>query len=76
MKKVDFNEYRAEKDGIVTPRASVERVMECIDDVEMIVQVVKMKSGDLTTFVSDGFNTQHLGLLEIAKANILNWMRE
>ena len=75
---ISLNEYRSRKEGKVTPKKLAESITKFVDETEceMIVCVVKTKDGYIDTFFSHGNNSEHIGLLEIGKTNIIDDMRE
>lgn len=74
---IEINEYRNRKNGKVTPKSLAESLTEWVDsgDVETLVYVIKTKEGDMHTAFSHGLNSEHIGLLEIGKMQILDSMR-
>jgi len=75
---ISLNEYRAKKEGKVTPKKLVENLMQYVEEneCELMVCVIKTKSGDINTSFSHGFHSEHIGLLEIGKVQIIDEMRE
>lgn len=75
---IELNEYRSKKDGKVTPKALSNDLVEWVEsgDVETLVYVIKTKKGDIHTARSNGFGSEHIGLMEIGKMQILESMRE
>lgn len=75
---IEINEFRNRKEGKVTPGSLIEGLSERADPNEMasVVYVIKYKNGDITTAFSHGLNSEHIGLLEIGKMQILDSMRD
>lgn len=73
---IDFREKKAIRDGIITPRASLEDTLNHVEDIEMIISVIKTKDGTIKVVSSDGKSVEALGLLECAKVDVINGMYE
>lgn len=69
----DINEARSRKNGQVTPNSLTEGLVEWVDsgDVETLIYVVKTKDGEILTGYSQAANTEYVGMLEIAKLEII-----
>lgn len=79
MKPVDFKEYKAIKDGEVTPKHLIDLLHESMKkgetNPEVILYVCKMKDGTIHVKHSDGYHTDKVGLLEVAKTDLVDDMR-
>lgn len=73
---IDFHEKKAIRDGVITPRSSLEHTLENIENIERIISVIKMKDGVILIASSDGSSVEALGLLECAKVDVINNMYE
>ncbi|WP_339165384.1 hypothetical protein [Siminovitchia sp. FSL W7-1587] len=75
---ISLNEYRAKKEGKVTPNKLAESLMKFVEEneCELMVCVIKTKAGDIDTTFSHGLRSEHIGLLEIGKMQIIDEMRE
>lgn len=76
MKRIELAEKRAERDGIITVKATLEHLLQNAEQIERVVGVVKAKDGTITAYASDGMYVEAIGLLEVAKVDILNDMYE
>ncbi|MFT8362920.1 MAG: hypothetical protein ABF608_07025 [Sporolactobacillus sp.] len=74
----DLIEYKAEKEGKVTPKACVENLLGAINrgEVESVVFAVKKTNNDITSGWSNQPALQALGLIETAKDDLLTEMNE
>jgi len=70
----DFNEFKAEKEGIVTPKAVIENILIGIEKgwVDDIVVVVRTHEGSVTVGASNQDTLAILGLLEAGKFELIN----
>lgn len=69
----DLNEARLRKNGQVSPRLLTEDLNEWIEreDIETLILVVKDKDGEIITAFSKAENVEYVGMLEIAKLEII-----
>lgn len=69
----DFDEFKAKKNGKITPKSLTDSLIEWIGtgDVETLVISVKTKDGELLTAYSQATNTEYIGMLEISKMRII-----
>ncbi|WP_257008275.1 hypothetical protein [Bacillus sp. FJAT-45350] len=72
----DVNEYRAKKEGRITPKMLVEMLKKELEsgDVESIAYVYKKKDGTVVAGWTDMFHTEVVGLYEIAKLQAIDDM--
>lgn len=73
---IDFCEKKAIRDGVITPRASLEHTLENVRNIERVISVIKTKGGVISIACSDGSSLEALGLLECAKLDVINGMYE
>lgn len=73
---IDFREKKAIRDGVITPRASLEDTLDHVEEIEMVISVIKTKDGTIKIVSSDGGSLEALGLLECAKVDVINGMYE
>ncbi|MEK5038982.1 hypothetical protein [Sporosarcina sp. FSL K6-3457] len=75
---IEINEFRNRREGKVTPSSLIEGLSERADpsEIETLVYVAKMRNGDINTAFSHALNSEHIGLLEIGKMQIIDSMRE
>ncbi|MCT6924083.1 MULTISPECIES: hypothetical protein [Bacillales] len=73
---IDFNEKRAERDGIITVKATLEHLLQNVEQIERVFSVVKLKDGTIKVSASDGSALEALGMLEVAKFDIVEDMYE
>lgn len=69
---LNFMEKKAQKDGIITPKAILEHALEHVDIIEEIIICVKTKNGEYDQSISLDTVQKTVGLLEISKHIILN----
>jgi hypothetical protein len=64
--KIDMNEYKARKNGIVTPESLIENLLAAIErgEIEKVAFVVKKKDGEVRVGYSHGSQLEHIGLLQ------------
>lgn len=69
----NFNEYKAKKEGKITPKVLLDIVNEEIeaDRIESIVIVSKYEDGYIHTGWTDMYHTEAIGLMEIAKNQVM-----
>lgn len=72
----DFKEIKAKKDGVVTPKSLLQSALNHIDDKEIIVVISIDNDGYVATGWSEGGSIRTLGLLEVAKTQLIEKMIE
>jgi hypothetical protein len=72
----EFTERMKQKQGRVTTKATMENLIEAYKRglVEHIVFVVKQPDGEIKTGHSDANTTEILGMLEIGKIQVVEYM--
>ncbi len=73
---IDFHEKKAIRDGVITPKASLEHTLRNVDKIERVISVIKTSDGAILVASSDGSSVEALGLLECAKVDVINDMYE
>lgn len=73
---IDFHEKKAIRDGVITPKASLEHTLRNVDKIERVISVIKTSDGAILVSSSDGSSVEALGLLECAKVDVINGMYE
>lgn len=70
----DLKEFRAKKNGQVTPKSLSEGLSDWSEtgELETLIIVTKTKDGEVNTFYSHSVNTELIGLLEVAKLTIID----
>ncbi|MFT8319341.1 MAG: hypothetical protein ABF649_00730 [Bacillus sp. (in: firmicutes)] len=68
---INFLEKKAEKEGVITPKAIVEDTLENIDRIEQIFIAVRTKNGEYLHAVNTTCFQETLGLIEISKHNFI-----
>lgn len=79
MKKniIDWASVKAEKDGVVTSKSLLERALNHADEFQQVVIIsVDKESGYIRTGWSERGSLETMGLLEIAKRQIMDGMYE
>lgn len=76
MSTIDFNELKAKKDGVLTPKSMITNVLENIDEVDKVVVVIRTKDKQVIHGVSDMNHLIAIGLYEAGKALVFNNMWE
>ncbi|WP_373894455.1 hypothetical protein [Virgibacillus sp. CBA3643] len=80
MKAVDFNEAKAERNGEVTPKHLINLLSDSINkgetNPEVVLYVCKLEDGTIDIRHSDGYHTDKIGLLEIAKTDLIDDIRD
>jgi hypothetical protein len=76
VKLVDFNELKANKDGILTPKGLITNVLEHIDEIEEIVVIIRKKDEEVIHGCSEMNQSKAVGLCELGKMLIINDMWE
>ncbi|MGF2112686.1 hypothetical protein ACQUEU_00670 [Enterococcus casseliflavus] len=71
---MDFNEAKQKKERGMTVRETLENALKVSSETESIVIVRKMKNGDVPTSFSWEGSLEALGMLEVAKADIVEYM--
>jgi predicted RNA-binding protein with EMAP domain len=76
VKPKDFLEYKAERNGEVTPRSVIDNLSEAIDrgEVDEVVFVVRCKDGEVKCGYSHSNHLAQLGLLTVGKDMIIRDM--
>ncbi|QOV10926.1 hypothetical protein [Viridibacillus arvi] len=72
----ELKEYRARKNGEVTPKVLLEKTMDDLENIEVIIMVIKQKDGIIHMGCSDAMCTEHIGLLEVGKKWVIDDMEE
>lgn len=72
----DVNEYRAKKEGRVTPKQILSILEKKINDgeIESLCYVAKTKEGMVHAGWSDMLHTEVVGLLEVGKVEVIQDM--
>jgi hypothetical protein len=76
VKLVDFNELKANKDGILTPKGLITNVLGHIDEIEEIVVIIRKKDEEVIHGCSEMNQSKAVGLCELGKMLIINNMWE
>lgn len=73
----EFEEARAKREGKITPHQLTNNLAEACkeDDIEFVIYVTREKSGIVNVGWSAGNTTEAIGLLEVAKQDIIDSMR-
>lgn len=66
---IDFDRFKAEKEGKVTPKSLTEGLLEKVDDVENLVVMTITEDGLIGVGWSTMSNLELLGLLEAGAFN-------
>lgn len=76
--KVDINEFKAKKDGVITPKEVILNLLSAIEkgEIESVVFVAKDKAGYLHPGWSHLQLTEAVGMLECGKVEIIESMYE
>jgi len=74
MKKIELAEKIAERDGIITVKATLEHLLQNAEQIERVFSVVKLKDGTIKVSASDGGALEALGMLEVAKFDVIEDM--
>lgn len=72
MEVFDFLAIKAEKLGITTPSSLVTNLLAGIGEVDVLVYITKSKGGEIKFGWSQSQFSQVIGMLELAKANIVS----
>jgi len=74
----DLREFKAKKEGRVTPKVLVENLLQAVDkgEVECIVFVARCKEGEIRTGWSEIYHTEAVGLLELGKLEVISDMHD
>lgn len=67
----DFTEYAAERAGIITPRRVLAEAAERADEIVAVATVALLRDGNVATAFSTANPVTLLGMLEIAKDDVL-----
>ena len=73
--KVELNEFKAKKNGITTPKALVNNLLNhiCISqDIDVVIYITRNKDGEVEISYSEGNQSEIIGLLEIGKTLTIN----
>ncbi|WP_419957228.1 hypothetical protein [Psychrobacillus psychrotolerans] len=73
--KVELNEFKAKKNGITTPKALVNNLLNHIctsSDVDVVIYITRNKDGEVEIGYSEGRQSEIIGLLEIGKTLTIN----
>ncbi|EST11265.1 hypothetical protein [Sporolactobacillus laevolacticus] len=72
----NFLDYKAEKEGIITPKSVIENLIKAINEglVENVVFCVKTEDGEIKYGYSEQDQLQALGLFEAGKTLLLSDM--
>lgn len=79
MKKdiIDWESLKAKKDGVVTSKALLEKTLQYADEFQQVVIVtVDKEGGYIRTGWSERGSIETIGLLEMAKRQIMDGMYE
>jgi hypothetical protein len=74
----EINEYRAKKEGRITPKELVKNLMVAIEngEIDCVVYITRDKEGIIETGWSDIVHTEAIGLTEVGKQRLIDGMRE
>lgn len=75
-KTLNFDAYKAKKEGIVTTHSLLENAFNNAENFEQVVVITIDNEGYVQTGWSDGGGIRTIGLLEVAKQQIMDGMRE
>ena len=69
---MDFNDYKAIKEGKITPKILIENLLEAIEEgqIDSVVFIAKQNDGFITSGWTDMLHSEAIGLLEIAKLQV------
>lgn len=76
MKIVKIDEVKAEKDGRITPEYLAKKLYESVDSVKEAIIVTVTKEGVVNIAYSDISLLRGIGLLEVAKRELIDEMWE
>lgn len=68
---IDFSELVAERVGIITPRRVLSQTTASVDDIVAVATVALMRDGSVATAFSTANPVTLLGMIEIAKDDVL-----
>lgn len=70
---IELSEFKANKDGLTTPKILTRSLVDWVEtgDVKSLIVVVETKEGEILTGYSQGNTLERLGLIEIAKTEII-----
>lgn len=71
---MDFNEAKQKKERGVSVKDVIKQALEEADNIETIVLVACLKNGDVETAYSWESSLEAIGMLEVGKTDILNFM--
>lgn len=74
----DLKEFKAKKEGRVTPKALIENLLIAIEngEVESVIFVARSSEGEIKTGCSDFSSVDALGLLTCGQHDVINSMYE
>lgn len=73
--KVELDEFKAKKNGITTPKALVNNLLNHIctsQDVDVVIYITRSKDGEVEIGYSEGQQSEIIGLLELGKTLTIN----
>ena len=73
--KVELDEFKAKKNGITTPKALVNNLLNHIctsQEVDVVTYITRNKDGEVEIGYSEGRQSEIIGLLEIGKTLTIN----
>ena len=73
--KIELNEFKAKKNGITTPKALVNNLLNHIctsQDIDVVIYITRGKDGEVEIGYSEGRQSEIIGLLEIGKTLTIN----
>ena len=78
MEPNEFSEKKAEKHGELTPKALVKQILEAIElgEIDAITVVARYKDGNIDTGWSTAVTSEIIGLLELGKIQVADFIRE
>ena len=71
-----FNEYKAKKEGVITPKILIENLLDVIKDgdIESVAFVARQIDGTISAGWTDMTHTEAIGMLEVAKLQVIKDM--
>ncbi|MGE6488505.1 hypothetical protein [Paenisporosarcina sp. NPDC076898] len=78
MKIKDLTEFKAQKNGEITPSKLLESIQALIDsgEVESIICMIQTKNGDFHSGWNSDSKVVQIGLAEVLKTHLLDSMRD
>ncbi|MEK5148780.1 hypothetical protein MKX53_17505 [Psychrobacillus sp. FSL K6-4615] len=73
--KVELDEFKAKKNGITTPKALVNNLLNHIctsQDIDVVIYITRNNDGEIEIGYSEGQQSEIVGLLETGKTLTIN----